>query len=115
MVIKRSIGGEMVSIELTQAELNQAHQEARRKMVEDYIRYVMYSAIKDVTLDMNKPTEICGIKRTGEYILSHAGSDEFVKSVAEKFLALPECKGDSTEIVTLERAPLLKKAIAEFL
>lgn len=115
MTIKRFINGEDVNIELTQAELKQAHQEARRKMVEDYIRFIMYSAIKDVTLDMNKPTEICGIKRTGEYISSHAGSEEFVKSVAEKFLALPECKGDSTEIVTLERTPLLKQIIADSL
>lgn len=115
MTIKRFINGEDVNIELTLAELGQAHDEARRRMVEGVIRFFMYSSIQDSSLPMNELTDICGVQRTVGFISDHAGDDAFVKTVAEKFLALPECKGDSTEIVTLERTPLLKQIIAESL
>ena len=41
MTIKRFINGEDVKIELTLAELGQAHDEARRRMVEGVIRFFM--------------------------------------------------------------------------
>ena len=114
MEIRRIIDNKEVTIELSPTEEHEIFLEVRRKIVMGGIRLILYTAVLDKKVT-SEVVEVCGQWRTVKFISDRINNDDFVVAIADKFLALPECKGDSTEIVTLERAPLLKKAIAESL